>query len=299
MNVTLRTLRTGALAVLCAAVLAACGGPPADNPMINEARTAYERVAESQEVRQHAPVALEEAREAFNLAHAAWQDKQQRELVDHYAYVAQQRAEIARQRARYNAAQAAVRAAEDERRQLQLQARTAEAEAAERRAREERERAQQAQQEAEAAMARARELGERVAELEAELTSRGLVLTLSDVLFDVGRAELRPGAERTLNELRNFLNEYTDRRVLIEGHTDSSGGRDLNMRLSRDRADAVRRALVQRGISADRIATAGLGPDYPVASNATAAGRQQNRRVEIIISDAQGNIPDRGPATGN
>ncbi len=289
----------GTLALGLAIFLTACGGPPAANQLVTEAQTAYQRIADDQEVRQHAPVAVEEAREALNRAQSAWQQRERRELVDHYAYVAQQRAQIARQRARMNAAQAAIRSAEDERRELQLQARTAEAEAAEARARAERQRAEAARAAAEAAMQRAQELDARVAELEAELTNRGLVLTLSDVLFDVGRAQLRAGNERTLNELAAFLQEYPERAVLIEGHTDSTGGRDLNMRLSRDRAAAVRTALVERGIPGTRIRTVGLGPDYPVASNATSEGRQQNRRVEIIISDADGNIPDRSPPGGN
>jgi outer membrane protein OmpA-like peptidoglycan-associated protein len=287
-----------AAAGLLLASLTGCGGPPRDNPLLDEARVAFERTAADQQVSEHAPVALAEAREELDRAHTLWQSRADRTLVDHHAYLAQQRAAIARATARANAAQRAIDAAEAERQQVVLEARTAEAEVAEARARAERALAEAARAEAEVEGARARELAERVQELEAELTHRGLVLTLSDVLFDVGRAELRAGAERTLNELATFLNEYPERRVLIEGHTDSTGSRDLNVRLSQQRADAVRAALAQRGIPQARIRTLGLGPDYPVASNATQAGRQQNRRVEIIISDAQGNIPDRGAPPG-
>lgn len=287
------------LILLLAVAVAACGGPPRDNPLLDESRRAYQNAAENPQVEANAPVALEEAREELNRATALWQDRERREIVDHHAYLVQQRVRIAEQTARLNAAQASVRQAEQERQQLQLQARTAEAEAAEGRARAERQRAEAARAAAEAAMARAQELSDRVSELEAELTNRGLVLTLSDVLFDVGQATLRGGAMRTIDQLVTFLNEYPERNVLIEGHTDSTGGRDLNMRLSQNRADAVRAALVERGIPGTRIRTRGFGPDYPVASNANQAGRQQNRRVEIIISDTGGSIPDRPAPSGN
>jgi outer membrane protein OmpA-like peptidoglycan-associated protein len=293
MKAYLTPIARTASGILILAMVAGCGGPPRDNPMIDSARVAYQRAAEDPEVGRHAPVALEEAREALNRAVTLWQQKAPREIVDHHGYLAQQRAEIARQRARMVRAEASIQDLERELAQVQLEARTADAEAAEARARAERTRAERARAQAEAAMQRARELSERVSELEAELTHRGLVLTLSDVLFDVGRAQLREGATRTIGALVEFLNEYPERRVLIEGHTDSTGSRDLNMRLSHDRAQAVQAALVARGISANRIATAGLGPDFPVASNATTAGRQQNRRVEIIISDAAGHIPGR------
>jgi outer membrane protein OmpA-like peptidoglycan-associated protein len=293
MKAYLTPIARTASGILILAMVAGCGGPPQDNPMIDGARAAYQRVAEDPEIGRHAPVALEEAREELSRAVALWQQKAPREIVDHHAYLAQQRAEIARQRARMVRAETAIQDLERELAQVQLEARTADAEAAEARARAERTRAERARAEAEAAMRRARELSERVSELEAELTHRGLVLTLSDVLFDVGRAQLREGATRTIGALVEFLNEYPERRVLIEGHTDSTGSRDLNMRLSNDRAQAVQAALVARGISAGRIATVGLGPDFPVASNANAAGRQQNRRVEIIISDAAGHIPGR------
>jgi outer membrane protein OmpA-like peptidoglycan-associated protein len=280
------------------AALTGCGGPPLDNPLLNDARQSYQMAVADRQVSQHAPVALAEAGEELERAHTLWQSKADRTLVDHHAYLVQQRVQIAREQARMNAAQQQIQAAETERQQVVLQARTAEAEAAEARARTEGARAQAARAAAEAAMARAQELSQRVAELEAELTARGLVLTLSDVLFDVGRATLKPGAELTLNELATFLQEYPERNVLVEGHTDSTGGRDLNMRLSQQRAQAVQAALTARGIPGNRVRTLGLGPDYPVASNAAAAGRQRNRRVEIIISDESGNIPERAAPAG-
>ncbi|MFN2327935.1 MAG: OmpA family protein [Chromatocurvus sp.] len=140
----------------------------------------------------------------------------------------------------------------------------------------------------------AERLQQQVADLEARPTERGLVLTLgSDVLFDVDSAELRGGAERTIEQIAAFLDEYGERQVLVEGFTDSTGGRDYNLGLSERRANAVKMALTERGVEEDRIRTRGFGPDYPVASNDNQAGRQLNRRVEVVISDDEQRVPER------
>jgi outer membrane protein OmpA-like peptidoglycan-associated protein len=91
------------------------------------------------------------------------------------------------------------------------------------------------------------------------------------------------GGFRAVNRLAAFLNEYENRNLLIEGHTDSIGTPEYNLDLSRRRAEAVRRALMEKEIAPDRIITKGYGKSYPVASNETKAGRRQNRRVEVII----------------
>jgi outer membrane protein OmpA-like peptidoglycan-associated protein len=129
-----------------------------------------------------------------------------------------------------------------------------------------------------------------VDQLKATKTDRGLVLTLGDVLFDTGRAELNPGASVKLDQLAQFLNEHPDRRVEIDGFTDSVGSDAYNETLSRRRADAVKSALVVRGIDASRINAEGYGKAYPVASNNESSGRQLNRRVEVIIGGT-GNAP--------
>ncbi|MDO9262976.1 MAG: OmpA family protein, partial [Desulfosalsimonadaceae bacterium] len=155
-----------------------------------------------------------------------------------------------------------------------------------------REEAMRLKSEAETKSLETQEALDRAAMLEAELaklkavkTDRGMVLTLGDVLFATGRAELAPGAMQTMNNLAAFLNKYTDRKILIEGHTDSTGSATLNQGLSERRAQSVKIALLGKGVSFDRIDTVGYGMDRPVAGNDTAAGRQQNRRVEIVISN--------------
>lgn len=129
------------------------------------------------------------------------------------------------------------------------------------------------------------ELQRQIDALQARPTDRGLVLTLGDVLFASGRAELKPGAEHNLSQLVTFLGKYPARTVTIEGHTDSAGGEDYNQGLSQRRADSVRSHLLQQGVEAARVTATGAGESSPVAGNESAAGRQQNRRVEIIISN--------------
>lgn len=136
-----------------------------------------------------------------------------------------------------------------------------------------------------AAVRDAEEYQRQIDALQAETTERGLVLTLGDVLFATDSAELQSGANRNLDRLVDFLSAYPDRRVLIEGHTDNVGNADYNRALSQRRAEAVRVHLTQRGISARSLSATGIGMDRPVTGNDTASGRQQNRRVEIIIEN--------------
>ncbi|SRR5581483_6299770 len=125
--------------------------------------------------------------------------------------------------------------------------------------------------------------------LETRREARGLIVNLSDVLFDTGKATLKPGAREKLSKLAGILVAYPGAyRIEIEGHTDSVGSDELNLKLSQGRADSVRDYLVQSGVKPDHLMAArGFGETTPVASNETAAGRQVNRRVEIIIEDPE------------
>jgi outer membrane protein OmpA-like peptidoglycan-associated protein len=128
------------------------------------------------------------------------------------------------------------------------------------------------------------ELQRQLNELHAKQTDRGMVLTLGDVLFSSGMADLKVGATSNLNKLVAFLNHYPDRTVIIEGYTDNIGGTDYNLGLSQRRADSVKSYLAEQGIGARRLTASGKGLSDPVAGNDSAAGRQQNRRVEVIIA---------------
>jgi outer membrane protein OmpA-like peptidoglycan-associated protein len=125
--------------------------------------------------------------------------------------------------------------------------------------------------------------------LETKRSARGLVVNISDVLFDLGQASLRPEARERLSRLSGVLLAYPGPYALeFEGHTDSTGSDELNNRLSDARASAVRDYVVGAGVRGDRvIGTRGFGKSNPVASNDTADGRQRNRRVEIVINDAR------------
>jgi len=203
---------------------------------------------------------------------------------------ARRQAAMAQQNAERQAAALAAANAQAQRDEALIAARQAEAEEARRQAELAR---QSAEQQAAAYQARIAEQEQKLKELDAKKTERGMVITLGDVLFAVNKAELSAGGVRNVQKLADFLNQYPQRKVLIEGHTDSTGSRSINQPLSERRADAVRSALADMGISSDRIETRGYAETYPVASNNTAAGRQLNRRVEIILSDDSGNIVPR------
>jgi outer membrane protein OmpA-like peptidoglycan-associated protein len=127
------------------------------------------------------------------------------------------------------------------------------------------------------------ELQRQIDLLQARTTDRGLVLTLGNVLFATGRAELKAGSIDSLNNLVAFLNQYPDRNIMIEGHTDSVGTAASNLALSERRAGSVQSYLLQQGVGSQRITFSGMGESQPIADNDTDTGRQQNRRVEIII----------------
>lgn len=119
---------------------------------------------------------------------------------------------------------------------------------------------------------------------ETRQTERGFIVTLPGLFFDTGKAALNAGARNTLTKIADQLRINEDTRIAIEGHTDSVGSEALNQGLSERRAAAVRDFLVARGVPAARITTSGMGEGFPVAPNTNAAGRQQNRRVELIIT---------------
>jgi len=120
--------------------------------------------------------------------------------------------------------------------------------------------------------------------LETKDTPRGLVVTMADVLFDVGKYDLRPATREKLARLSGIVLAHKGLQLDIEGHTDSTGSDDLNQTLSERRAASVQSYLVQQGLAADSVTAKGFGKTMPIADNSTAAGRQQNRRVEIIVS---------------
>jgi outer membrane protein OmpA-like peptidoglycan-associated protein len=120
--------------------------------------------------------------------------------------------------------------------------------------------------------------------LETRDTARGLIVNMSDVLFDTGQHTLKPGAREKLAKVSGILLAHPGLKVEVEGFTDSVGSEDYNQALSERRADSVKTYLTGQGLPLGSITAKGFGEEHPVASNDTAEGRQQNRRVELVVS---------------
>jgi outer membrane protein OmpA-like peptidoglycan-associated protein len=132
--------------------------------------------------------------------------------------------------------------------------------------------------------------------LETRETQRGLIVNINDVLFDTAQYTLKPGAREKLAKVSGIILAYPGLKIQLEGHTDSVGGDDYNLKLSQERGDSVRTYLASQGVPADTITAIGLGKADPVATNDTAAGRQQNRRVDMVVSGAPIGLGALSPA---
>jgi outer membrane protein OmpA-like peptidoglycan-associated protein len=255
-------------AAVAAAVLAACAATPVAPQGASEARAKLTLLQSDPNLATRAPVAIEEADAAVRTAE---QPEADTSLGSHRVYIADRKVDIARAQAETHFLENQRAALGTQREEARLDSRTREADTAH---------AATADAEAQAA-----ELQRQVDALQAKVTDRGLVLTLGDVLFATGRAELNPGTASNLNQLVTFLGNYPSRTVMIEGHTDNVGTEDYNQGLSQRRADSVRSYLVRQGVDAARLTAVGAGESAPVAGNESATGRQLNRRVEVIISN--------------
>jgi outer membrane protein OmpA-like peptidoglycan-associated protein len=316
-----------AAALVLALGLAGCQTRPPTNADLEQARTAVQLATTQADAARAGQIDVQRAREALARAETAWKDRDD-ESTRHWSYLARQRAEVAQAVARQARDEERLKNASTERERVRLEARTREAEQAGRRASSAEQQAQAARQQAQSAQAQAQsaqaqarsaqssaalaqqqsqqlrdqaaQSAERAAALERDLqalqarkTDRGMVVTLGDVLFQTGRAELAPGALRSAEQLAAVLQQYPERRVLVEGFTDSVGSEDFNRALSQRRAEAFANALRARGVEPARITVQGQGESWPVANNATPAGRQLNRRVEVLFSDPQGGFASR------
>jgi len=241
-------------------LMCACASTPTPNAALESARAVVRTAEADPNVSKYAALDLQAAKKELEIAEAA----------------AAQTARLAQLHASAKADDARVAAGQAERDQIQLAARAREADNAKSARDQEADKSARLQAELDA--------------LKAKPTERGLVLTLGDVLFDTGKAQLNSGAARKLDQLAQFLTEHSDRRVQIEGFTDSVGTDSYNLDLSQRRADAVRSALRGRGIDAARITTQGYGKEFAVASNADSGGRQLNRRVEVTIGGENGAV---------
>jgi outer membrane protein OmpA-like peptidoglycan-associated protein len=287
------------LVAAAALALGACASAPQPNAALETARAQVTAAETDPNVAQYDALDLQAARQDLAAAIAANNNRDEPQ-TDQMAYIAAQTARLAQERAAAKAYDARVAQGTAERDRIQAQARAREANMAvaqRNEALEQRNAAsiQNAQLQMQSAQLQAQssQLQAEIEQLKAKQTDRGIVLTLGDVLFDTGRASLNPGSAAKLDRLAQFLNEHPDRRVQIEGFTDSVGGDSYNQDLSERRAESVKAALTMRGIDSSRIATEGYGKGYPVASNSDSGGRQLNRRVEVVIGNANTPIAPR------
>jgi outer membrane protein OmpA-like peptidoglycan-associated protein len=316
-------LRTLMPSLLAAAALAACSTAPRPNALLDQARSDYRAAQAGGLTLQLAPTEMRQAGDALAQAEASFARRDEPAKTDGLAHLSRQRTALAQDAASRKASEATVAQAGAERDQLRLAARTREADdanlaavvatheaASSLRLSEELERqADQAQRESATARLQAaaaqdqaawsqqqagdaqrrnQALEAQLGELNARQTERGMVVTLGDVLFDSGRAELKASGVRDMDRLGSFLHQYPQRKALIEGYTDSTGSDLSNQALSEHRAQSVMAALIGLGVAREQLSARGYGETHPVADNASADGRQMNRRVEIVLSDENG-----------
>lgn len=265
-----------------AALLVGCATTPPEDPALIQAREAVEKLEADPLAQQSAGKPLQDARDALAAAETAAHDRKPPAEVDHLAYLARRHAELGEAVVDENRARQRLAQSQSQRDAVLIAARDREAQTA-------RDQAATAQAQAAAADAQADAARQQLSDLQAKQTERGMVLTLgSNLLFDTSSDVLKPGADDSLTRVGEFLKQHPGIGVRIEGHTDSLGSDSFNEELSERRAQAVAHALESRGVDSARLQAVGRGKELPIATNDTAAGRQQNRRVEIIFSDPKG-----------
>ena len=246
-----------------------------DKPVIMTSREAVQKAEDARiiSIRRQRELALQKQREdqAARVAAAkaaAAQSEHQQKLADQQRLLAEQQAQLdAQKREQAEQARKIAEAA-----QAQAAAEAASA------------RQSAAQADAQKEAMRKQMLAQLNQVLQTRETARGLIMNLSDVLFDFGKYTLKPETREKLAKVSGILLTHPDMHLQVEGYTDNVGSDEFNQKLSEQRADSVRDYLISQGISADSITSKGFGKTNPIASNDTAKGRQQNRRVEIVVS---------------
>lgn len=302
-----------ALAII--ALMSACASTPTSTSLLESTRSEYRQLEQNPNAASYAVVEMKQASDAMREANLSSERRESAEKVDKQAYLARQKIALTDEVIKKKVAESDVAAAAKERDFIRLNQRTNEANQANANAQQSQLNAQMAQADAAQAQrtaadaqratnearaktaeaqARAAALEAQLADLAAKKTERGMVITLGDVLFGTGQSALTPDGMRSAQKLADVLKQNPARTVLVEGFTDSTGGTAFNQELSSRRAAAVRDALMQMGVAGNRVNVRGYGEAYPVSGNDSAAGRQLNRRVEIVLSDDTGTVKQRG-----
>jgi outer membrane protein OmpA-like peptidoglycan-associated protein len=293
------------------AALAGCASTPRRNPELARARAAVQTLSGSSRAEEAAGPDLKAARADLDRAEEALRKGRPTREVNQLAYLALRHAQAGEARVDAARSQAEVARASRQRDRLLLEAKQQQAMNARQQAMNARQQAQSARRQMRAAKSQARQARAQAQQAQQQLaserkqlkqlrkeqlgahqTDQGMVVTLSNVLFSTNKATLQPGAHLQLARLARYLKAHPKQRVLIEGNTDDTGPAAYNQKLSAARAQAVAQALELQGVSPSQYRTIGLGEAYPVASNSTPAGRQQNRRVDVVFSNASGKFSE-------
>jgi outer membrane protein OmpA-like peptidoglycan-associated protein len=285
------------IAIAVATVLfTACATAPTKPDGAAAVRSKLTQLQSNSQLADRAPVAMKDAEQAVRAAERPEVDET---VAHHLVFIADRKVDTARALAETALAEDQRTALNEQREKARLDSRTHEADVAKNQvavaradSAEQKLAADQSRADADAARAAAltsqqqsADLQRQIDEMHAKVTDRGVVLTLGDVLFTSGQADLKTAATGNLDKLVGFLNKYPDRTVVVEGHTDSVGTEDYNQGLSERRADSVKSYLVQQGVGRTRLTSLGKGKNDPIAGNDSSSGRQQNRRVEVVISN--------------
>jgi len=291
-----------------AALFAGCASAPTVTPALREARTTVHSAEADPAVLKYASLDVKKASDSLRRAEELSAKRESPADIDSAAYVASTQARTAMAIGRAATQEEAIKAAEADRERARADANAnranmAQAQAANAQiaaanasadANAARQQAAAANADAANAQAQAAALQQELNDLQARQTDRGMLVTLGDVLFEFGRAEIKPAAQASMAKLAHYLNQHPDRRILIEGFTDSVGSDSANLALSQRRSQAVAEALRAQGVDPTRIATRGYGEAYPVASNSSTSDRAMNRRVEVYISNDNQPVRARG-----
>jgi len=295
MNNTNSPMRSVIAIAVAATLFAGCASVPKKPAGSEQVRAKLTALQGEPSLANGAPVAMKDAELAVVQAEISQKDLV---LAAHRVYIADRKVDTARALAETHFAESERAALNEQSEKARLESRTHEANIAKSDAMVARADAEQqkavaanARSDADAALAAASNSQQQAAELQRQLellqakpTDRGLVLTLGDTLFATGKSELKSGATVNLDRITAFMTEYPKRTAAIEGFTDSMGSDEMNQSLSQRRADAVKNYLVGQGVGSTRLSASGRGENAPVADNASAEGRQQNRRVEVVIN---------------
>jgi len=291
-----------------AALFAGCASAPTVTPALQQARANVRTAEADPAVLKYAALDAKKAADSLRRAEQLSANRESPADIDSAAYIASTQARTALALAKAQTEEDAIKAAEADRERARADANANRANVAQNQAANAqmaaananadasaaRQQATAAQADAAQAQAQAALLARELADLQAKQTDRGMLVTLGDVLFETGRAEIKPAAQNAIGKLASYLKEHADRRVLIEGFTDSTGSDATNLTLSQRRSQAVADALRAQGVDPTRVATRGYGEQYPVASNASTSDRAMNRRVEVYISNDNQPVRARG-----